>query len=117
MMEDGIVHWAGRPKQVVVDAPQCLIVDRGQLKENTEVLLYGFLEEGKGKEIQQFVLSGDGTLSPMHSSHLIRGWEPAAIKKARMEEISAFVISMPTGQLSWILPLARLMNSKEVDRH
>ena len=92
MTEDGIVHWAGRPKQVVVDAPQCLIVDHGQLKENTEVLLYGLLEEGKGKEIQQFVLNGDGTLSPMHSSHLIWGWEPAAIKKARMDQISAFVI-------------------------
>ncbi len=92
MTEDGIVHWAGRPKQVVVDAPQCLIVDDGQLKENTEVLLYGLLEEGKGKEIQQFVLNGDGTLSPMHSSHLIWGWEPAAIKKARMDQISAFVI-------------------------
>ena len=30
-----------------------------------EVLLYGTLEEGK--EIQQFVLNGDGTVSPMHS--------------------------------------------------
>jgi len=27
MTEDGIVHWAGRPIQVVVDAPQCLMVD------------------------------------------------------------------------------------------
>ena len=92
MTEDGIVHWAEKPKQVVVDAPQCLIVDRGQLKENTEVLLYGLLEEGKGKEIQQFVLNDDGTLSLMHAPHLIWGWESATIKKARMEEISAFVI-------------------------
>ena len=68
MTEDGIVHWAGRPIQVVVDAPQCLIVNHGQLKEYTEVLLYGILREGK--EIQQFVLNGDGTVSPMHSPDL-----------------------------------------------
>ena len=92
MTEDGIVHWAEKPKQVVVDVPQCLIVDRGQLKENTEVLLYGLLEEGKGKEIQQFVLNDDGTLSLMHAPDLVWGWEPAAIKQARMDKISAFVI-------------------------
>ena len=92
MTEDGIVHWAERPKKVVVDAPQCLTVNWGQLKEHTEVHLYGLLEEGKGKEIQQFVLNDDGTLSPMHSSHLIWGWEPAAIRKTRLDKISSFVI-------------------------
>ena len=30
MTEDGIVHWAGRPKQVVIDAPQCLTVVNGK---------------------------------------------------------------------------------------
>ena len=101
MTEDGIVHWAEKPKQVAVDAPQCLIVDHGQLKENTEVLLYGLLEEGKGKEIQQFELNDDGTLSLMNAPHLIWGWESATIKKARMEEISAFVIK----QLNWPVEL------------
>ena len=52
MTEDGIVHWAGRPKQVVIDAPQCLTVVNGKLKEYIEVNLYGLLEEGKGKEDQ-----------------------------------------------------------------
>ena len=90
--EDGIVHWAGRPKQVVVDAPQCLVVHRGQLKEGSELLLYGLLEEGKGKEAQQFVLNRDGSLSSMHTPGLVWGWEPPVIRKARMDEISAFVI-------------------------
>ncbi len=90
--EDNIVHWADRPKQVVVDARQCLTVDRGQFKEGSEVLLYGLLDEGKGREIQQFVLNQDGTLSSMHAPGLIWGWEPPTIRKARMDEISAFVI-------------------------
>jgi len=92
MTKDGMVHWAERPKQIAVDAPQCLIVDRGQLKEGSELLLYGLLEEGKGKEIQQFVLNDDGTLSSMHAPDLVWGWEPAAIRKARLNRISAFVI-------------------------
>ena len=92
MTADGIVHWAERPKKVVVDAPQCLTVDWGQLKEYTEVHLYGLLEEGKGKEIQQFVLNDDGTLSSMQSPDLVLGWEPAAIRKTRLDKVSAFVI-------------------------
>ena len=90
--KDGIVHWTERPKQVVVDAPQCLVVHRGQLKEGSELLLYGLLEEGKGKEAQQFVLNRDGSLSAMHAPDLVWGWEPPVIRKARMDEISAFVI-------------------------
>ena len=92
MTEDGIVYWADKLNQPVVDAPQCLIVDRGQLKENTEVLLYGLLDAGEGKEIQQFVLNSDGTLSPMRAPDLIWGWEPPAIKKARMDLVSEFVV-------------------------
>ena len=64
----------------------------GQYKEYTEVHLYGLLEEGKGKWIQQFVLNDDGTLSPMHSPNMVWGWEPAAIRKARLDKIAAFVI-------------------------
>jgi len=92
MTEDGIVHWAGRPKQVVIDAPQCLTVVNGKLKEYIEVNLYGLLEEGKEKEDQQFVLNADGSLSPMQSPDLVWGWEPAAIRKIRLDKISAFVI-------------------------
>ena len=73
MTEDGIVHWAGRPKQVVIDAPQCLTVVNGKLKEYIEVNLYGLLEEGKEKEDQQFVLNADGSLSPMQSPDLVWG--------------------------------------------
>ena len=92
MTEDGLVHWVGRPIQVVVDAPQCLMVDWGRLKEYTEVLLYGILKEGKGKEVQQLVLNDDGTLSPMHSPDLVWGWDPAAIRKTKLDRVSAFVI-------------------------
>ena len=94
MTADGIVHWAERPKKVkvVVNALQCLHVPWGQYKEYTEVHLYGLLEEGKGKWIQQFVLNDDGTLSPMHSPNMVWGWEPAAIRKARLDKIAAFVI-------------------------
>ena len=92
MTKDGIVHWAERPKQIAVDAPQCLMVDRGRLREGSKVLFYGLLEEGQGKEIQQFLLNDDGTLSSMHAPDLVWGWEPAAIRKARLTEISAFVI-------------------------
>ena len=92
MTENGVVHWTERPKQVVVDAPQCLVVHKGRLKEGSELLLYGLLEEGKGKEAQQFVLNRDGSLSSMHTPDLVWGWEPPVIRKARMDEISAFVI-------------------------
>ena len=87
MTEDGIVHWAGRPIQVVVDAPQCLMVDWGRLKEYTEVLLYGILKEGKGKEVQQLVLNDDGTLSPMHSKHFMTEEEVEARFSAYAKEI------------------------------
>ena len=87
MTEDGIVHWAGRPIQVVVDAPQCVMVDWGRLKEYTEVLLYGILKEGKGKEVQQLVLNDDGTLSPMHSKHFMTEEEVEARFSAYAKEI------------------------------
>ena len=79
MTEDGIVHWAGRPKQVVIDTPQCLTMVNGKLKEYMEVNLYGLLEEGKGD--QQFVLNADDSLSPMQSPDFVWGGNLQPLEK------------------------------------
>ena len=46
----------------------------------------------KEKRFSSLCLMGMATLSPMHSPDLVWGWEPAAIRKTKLDRVSAFVI-------------------------